>query len=379
MAQVFLFIFCLLFQLDSWGTAYTLADLEVLSQEGSYDEFFKHALDIRPSERQETWKAMVSKMGDGLTRKILGQGEIKINDFRLTESLFSWPSLKADDVFRARRLEIGLIYLKTCLKSENPCWKELQNFWLAYPEDSDTAFKLAEMVSQYPASPLNSWTYLQVALQSSLSEFYCKKEFAMNGLWHKLELDYIRLGPKGDLLKKIDETVHPDCLPHLLAESRKRLHGPQKGSDRELAFQILKSQSKADQRLIDFFYTVYLLETPGQGDLFNYSWNRLSELGSHATRREQVLSELKKLDPLPDAIFGSLDLTKKRVILNHFKKNFPEFLDFYADQCVLFYGGKGNFPQGNPTIHCQDLMNSDMASELLDETRLQNYRNVRKI
>ena len=220
---------------------------------------------------------------------------------------------------------------------------------------------------------------MAVALKSPLSEFYCKKDFVMTALWGKIEIDYVKLGPDGDLMKKIDQTIHPDCIPTLVFEARKRLNTPPKVFDRELAFQILKSQSKADQLTTDFFYTVYLLDNPSQGELFNYSWNRVRELGGTISRREDVLAKLKSLDPLPDAIMSSLDQTKKRVVLNHFKTFFPEYLDHYTDQCTKFYGGKGSFPSGNPTINCQKLMSSELAPLIIDDYKIKQFNSVRAI
>lgn len=375
MAQFLLFI--ALFSPYSWATPYTLADLEVLVEEQSYKEFFEHALDIRPLERQDAWKNMVSKMGEIYSRNVLQKIDLNHSDFIEIEKLYEWPTLKTDDVFRLRRQEIGLKYLKKCLKTDPPCWSELKLFWEKDKSDADTAYKLAEITYQMPNSPLPTWTLLDVALKSSLSEFYCKKDFVMGALWAKIEIDYIRLGPEGDLMKKIDHTIHPDCMPILLKEAHDRLYRPAKIFDRELAFQIIKSQNKADQKITDFFYTVYLLDNPSQGELFNYSWSRVRELGKHADRREKVLKEIKNLDPLPDAILSSLDHTKKRVILQHIKGHFPEYLDFYTDQCVKFYGGKGSFPNGNPTIHCQDFMSSELAPQMIDTYKIDQYQKVR--
>lgn len=358
---------------------YGLPDLEVLANEGSHGEFFEHALDVRPSERQDAWKAMVSKMGDLYSRSVLNKSEITRKDFQKIEGLFDWPSLKTDDVFKARRQEIGQRFLRSCLKAESPCWTDLKNFWEKDKSDPEVAFKLAELTLNYKDSPLSSWSFLDVALKSPLSEFYCKKEFAMNTLWGKIEIDYIRLGPEGDLMTKIDQTIHPDCMPSLILEARKRLFAPPKVLDRELSFQILKSQMKADDFVKDFFFTVYLLDNPSQGELFNYSWNRVKELSRSSRRREAVMRKLKELDPLPDAILSSLDVQKRRVILYHFKAYFPEYLDFYTDQCVLFYGGKGSFPSGNPTIHCQEFMNSELAPKIIDEFKLKKFQEVRKI
>lgn len=364
----------------AWAqTPYTLADLEVLVSEEAHHEFFKHALDIRPSERQDAWKAMVTKMGDLYSRSIIQKSGITKTDFLKMEELYTWNALKTDDVFKLRRRDIGLTHLRSCLKDENPCWNDLKSFWEKDKSDADTAFKLAETIHGMENSPITSWSLMAVALKSPLSEFYCKKDFVMTALWGKIEIDYVKLGPDGDLMTKIDQTIHPDCVPILVSEAKKRLTSPPKVFDRELAFQILKSQSKADQLTTDFFYTVYLLDNPSQGELFNYSWNRVRELGGTITRRENVLTKLKSLDPLPDAILSSLDQTKKRVVLNHFKTYFPEYLDHYTDQCTKFYGGKGSFPSGNPTINCQKFMSSDLAPKIIDDYKIKQFNSVRAI
>lgn len=358
---------------------YTLNDLEVLVQEEGHEEFFEHALDIRPSERQDAWKGMVSKMGDSFARKILQKSEVQRKDFQTIETLYLWPGLKQDDVFKLKRQEIGLRFFRQCIKKEVPCWDDIKSFWEKDKTDADTAYKLAELTVGYKDSPFSTWTFLDVALKSTLSEFYCKKEFVLQTLWGKIEMDYIQMGPEGDLMKKIDQTIHPDCLPYLITEARKKILRPLKTHDRELSYQILKSQMKADETITDFFYTVYLLDNPSQGELFNLSWNRIKELGGKSLRRERILEKLKTLDPLPDQIFSSFDQLKKKTILHHFKNYFPEYLDFYADQCVKFYGGKGSFPQGNPTVHCQDLMNAEYAPKVISEDKIKRYLEVKKI
>lgn len=361
------------------AATYTLADLEILAQEGSSEEFFKHALDVRPSERLDAWKSMVSKMGEVFAGSVLNKIVIEEKNFKKTEELFRWPVLRVDDVFKLRRQEIGLRYLRHCLKDTNPCLAAIKSFWESDNTDPEIAIKLAEMTLPLNSTEFTSWTFLEVALKSPLSEFYCKKDFAMKALWGKLELDYVRLGPKGDLLKKIDQTIHPDCLPGLNRAAMEKLFSPSKVGDREVAYQILKVQNKMNSKITDFFYTVYLLENPSRGELFNYAWTRLGDLGKANEKRMAVMGDLKNLDPLPDAIFSSLDLAKKKVILNHFKQNFPEYLDYYANQCTLYYGGKQSFPQGNPTIHCQDLMNSELAAPFLGKEKVDEYNRVRKI
>jgi hypothetical protein len=367
------------FSAQVFGASYTLADLEVLTREGNYDEFFAHALDIRPSERQDAWKGMLSKMADGYGRQILSKTDITPAQFKKIETLYTWPSLKTDDVFKLHRQDIGLKYLKTCLKTSEPCWAQVKSFWEADQKDPDVAFKMAQMTLPFENKSVPTWTYLDVAIKSPLSEFYCKRDFVLEAVWAKLEIDYIRLGTSGDFLKKIDETMHPDCLISLNQWTNKKLLKPDKTMDRELAYQILSAQGKVNPQLMDFFYTVYLLENPSKGELFNYAWNRLHELSKNMSRRDEVLRKLKNLDPLPDEIFSSMDETKKRTVLSHFKNNFPEYLYFYTNQCLLYYGGKTTFPNGNPTMKCQDLMNSPQASALVGEDKILQFKQIRSI
>lgn len=379
MAILFTLLLFLLPGVGFSSTLYTMADLEALTNEGAYKEFFLHALDVRPSERQEEWKNLVRKMGDLYSRDLGLQSDLKKEDFHQLEKLFTWSPLKEDDLFRLRRKEIGLRYLKKCLKADSPCWEDLKTFWEKDKADPELAYNLALMTKDLKNPQITPWDLLEVSLKSPLSEFYCKKEFVMDALWGKIEIDYIRLGPEGDLMKKIDLTIHPDCTRVLVGEARKRLFSPRNSSDRELAFNILKSQLKDTQEVQDFFYTVYLMETPSQGDLFNYAWNRVTALGKSSKRRDLTMDKIRKLDPVPDGILGSLDQRKKKVILSHMKKNFPEYMDHYTRQCILFYQGEGSFPTGNPTVNCQNFMESELAQEVVDDFQIKRFQEARKI
>ncbi|MFL5783246.1 MAG: hypothetical protein ACJ76H_01470 [Bacteriovoracaceae bacterium] len=374
------FLFTLIFvAASSVASTYNQADLTALATEGSYQEFLDHALDIRPSERGEEWRKMVTKMALAFAKATLNENPIPRKNFRKTEELYHWPSLRHDDVFRARRTEIGVRYLRQCTQTDPPCWSDLTAFWKEDSSDPDMAVSLAEMVKDRKDSPYSLWTLLERPLRTPFSEFYCKKPFVMDALWEKLGLDYLKLNVEGNFLTQIEETIHADCLPTLASEAKARVYGPKSDNDRELAFEILRVTGKADQKLQDFFYTLYLLEHPSQGEVMNLAWNAMSAMGHSADRREAVMEEMKKLDPLPDAIMGSLDISKRRAVLRHFKTHFPEYFDFYASQCLAYYGGEKKFSKGNPTMKCQDLMNSDLASELLPESRITQFKNVKKI
>lgn len=360
-------------------TFYHMSDLQTLSDENNFIEFFEHALDIRPSERLEKWKEMVTKMADLYAQSITIKDPVEKKDFYQIEKLFTWPSLKSNDIFKQRRQEIGLKYLSNCFKTKTDCWKDLSIFWDKDKQDTDLAIKLAELTLPIEPKLIPTWDFLEIALKGPLSEFYCKKEFVQNSIWEKIGLDYVRLNKKGDLLKKIDQTLHHDCLTPFNKWVGSVFLNPRKIEDRELAFQILEAQGKADGQLTDLFYSIYLLENPSKGDLFNLSWNRLIELSKSELRRSKVLEELKKIDPLPDALFSSSDLGKKKAILHHFKHHFPEYIQFYFGQCLQYYQGSSSFKNGNPTIRCQELMKSDFIEQIIDKEKIKQFQKTQFI
>ena len=373
--QLIVFLFGL-FSVISSGAEYTLADLEVLNQEGNYSEFFQHALDVRPSERLEPWNKMVLKMSEKMLEDLLKKNEIKKSDFLLIEKISTWPSLKSDEFFLQKRQDFSLKYLESCLKKVPACTNELSLFWEHGPHSSDTAMKLAELANNHKELNLNLWTYLSAALNSNLSEFYCKKPFVLDEIWKKLSSTALEQKTDVKILKAIDNTLHPECLKSLNPFVKNKLLAPDAPTDRETAFIVLRSQGKVTLQDEDFFYTVYLLEKPSQGNLFNESWNRIKELGREVERREIIISQIKKIDPIPDEIFNSMDLLKRKVVLKHIKLHFPEYFNFYIQQCLSYYSGKGQFPNGNPTVNCQKIVESDMASELFTADQIQIFKSL---
>lgn len=376
----FLCLLSLLFLIppSALGVTYNLDDLKALAAENSYREFLNHAMDVRPSLRQEEWKSMVVKMSNLFAQNLLGQKKIEKSDFHKIENIYSWVPLKTDELFVARRHEIGLKYLRDCLGENNSCWDELKGFWEQDKSNPETAYRLAELTKPYPNFPISQWDFLTHAVKSTLSEFYCKKSFVQKEIWTQLEDIYIKLGTKGDLLKQIDALLHPACLTPLNDLALRKMHNPQKNSDRELSFQILKSQFKATTRIEDLFYTIYLLEKPSQGELFNFSWNRVKLLSTLPTRRDAVIETFKTLDPIPDEILSSLDDLKVRAIYHHMNENFPEIIDFYFKQCKAYYSGSLTFPNGNPTLRCKEFVESPRGASLIGTQLLSEFKAIFK-
>lgn len=378
-----LFFIFLLIGHSSWALEqgpYTLQDLKILREERSFKEFIAHVLDPRPSERNEDWKKMVQEVSNAFSKELMAKEDLNLKDFKDIEKLWELPLLKEESIFKERRRDIGIKFLQSCFKKKNNCTKLFKNYADSTPEDdAETHFQLSKLLSSTKESPFPTWKYLEMALRSEASEFYCRHEFALNAIWEQLEIELLRSDLKGDISKKIQLIAHPNCLPSLIKFSFDKLKNPKKIQDRELAFHLLNSHSKIDQKHVDLFYTLYLLETPSKGETFNISWNRLLELRKSPERREKVLMEIKQLDPFPDQIMGSLDLTKKRAILLHLKAHFPELLDSYLNQCIDYYSGRKKFSNGNPTINCSQLMSSEISIKVFDSFQIENFKKIKTI
>jgi hypothetical protein len=358
---------------------YTSSDLEVLVAEGNHSEYFRHALEIRPSLRDEKWRENTSKMADLKAKEILNQAKIEESDLRELEALYEWPVLQSDDIFNLRRGQIGQKYFKACLKKDKSCSVEVLKFWRKNVNNPELGFSFAELGHEYSLPPSVIWEFLSPALKSPITEFHCKNNFIIQEVWRQLGKIHLELGPKSNFTHQIDSTLHPNCLPSLNSLAQQKLKDPDSELDRELAFSILAAQGKASEKIKDLFYTLYILENPSRGENFNLAWNRISELGKHADRREKLLTEIRSMTFLPDGIAQTLDKQKKKVVLRHLKANFPEYLDHYWRSCLHFYGGKGPFPKGNPTQNCEGLMKSDLASELFERSQINEFIETIKI
>lgn len=357
------------YSLSLWAQdKYSLADLEILSTEKNYTEYFNHALDVRPSERNDKWKEMTLQMAESWTKSIQKKAEPTREDFFQVEKLFSWPILKSNEFFRPLRFRFGLAYLQNCFRGESweKCWPLLQAFWEADPTDPDTAIQMVELVSKFRPEneQFDYWPWLKVALNSPLSEFYCKKENITDLLWEKIRIEWIKVNKDGSFTQKLKTMVHQDCFQGLNQYALKKLSPLSNALDREQAFAILRSEKRLSELQKELFYIYFLMDNPSQGETFNYAWNNLQQLGKSALKREAILEQIKRESTLPDETMNSLDEDKRRVVLREIHRQFPELLQYYGKSCLNYVSGSVKYQQGNPTLYCKQIMDSGMASEL---------------
>lgn len=351
---------------------YGLSDLEALQKQQSFSEFFAHAKDVRPSKRNQVWKDMVTSMANQYLKSLMQQKKRTLNDILAMEELFTWPAIFEDEFFRAKREQIGLNYIQNCKN----CPELIDKFWQAYPENPELGLKLAQILhKKYQRSQDELWGYYKKSFTDPLSEFLCQKEPVIQHFWKKLTQEYQQTKEWTVAQSDFLGLIHPDCLKSL-DPSLKHALSSDNFAKAILSFKILSHKKSLTPLEKDLFYTRFLLNNPKESDLFNLSWNNLKEIGNNYQRRQQLLERLGKLDPLPDLTF-SLDNSKKRtVLLEHFLKNFPEYLDYYLKTCLQWKKGTKKFKNGNPTVECDALMKNQENYSYFDQGLIQQFRQL---
>jgi hypothetical protein len=355
-----------------YSSPYSLVDLEALEKENSYAEFFQHALDIRPSERSEYWQTMVKNMAEGMLNTMLKKNRMTPEEFKMVESLSDWPVLKTDEFFKLKRQEVAIKWFSQCFSEdsapESKCWAQFVEFWETEKQERDLTSKLLKLLTPYIQSTtpdvlkpehqarriVNRFFIIKPMVNSNLAELQCKKPEFQEILWEQLKKNWaFSLGQKS-LATLLKNLASLECWKNFAPQA---IQTWMKGDDsQELAlnFELLKLLKKESETIRYLHSTHYLLTSPSKGDHFNIAWNRIQELGKKPLKREEIRGILEGWKSYPGETFKTSEQSKKNVIIRHFAKNFPEYLDLYSHTCIDFFSGKKSFPSGNPATNCRD-------------------------
>jgi hypothetical protein len=353
-------------------TSYSLKDLEALEKEKAYQEFFKHASDIRPSERNEYWKEMVANMAEGYLKSLKSKLILKREDFKTTQELALWPALAENEFFKIHRADLSLKWLEQCLSDdaspESACWRDLTDFWQSPKAFVDLVPKLLRLLKPYLQSsvpdPLNPKhrarsvvsEYFIVApiLFSELAELQCQKPEFQEILWTKLKTQWSSELSSTGLKQLLGTLAVNECWKKLVPTAQALLSRGGLNEDTRLGREFLKSLNALHSPFQEFYSLNYLLGFPLKGEDFNHSWALVQKLGKNVTKREVLMQQISTWERLPGEVFTQNDDTKKRAILRHLALNFPDYVDYYAHTCLNFYTGAKSYPQGNPALHCKE-------------------------
>jgi len=322
---------------------YELKDLEILESQKSFDEFFEHARDIRPSKRDDYWKKMLDNMAEAYSL-LLTQEQVKQASLEKLNDLLQWPELKTNEFFRINRQKAGLKYFSNCYRTVDAqtCSKQLFDFWRQDTSLYDFGIQLGKLAQKNDSIELELlWELYKEGLQHESSAFYCKEE-------------HVRSLAEFFLLNLRKEySVNPACekvLRDFFAKKVSSARDPWPIRKRYLDYLIIKEKSGSEQ---DFYLALFLLSNPApqKGAQLNKAWTLFERLHKDPVRREKLLEKLRLLDPLPDAIFSIESVEKRKAFANLIYDSFPEYIDLYAKTCLDYLKGKNKFPNGTPCLN----------------------------
>lgn len=372
----FLFILvALTLSFNSFAVRYTIEDLKVLHSEKSYNEYMKHYLDVRPSKRDFDWKRMTREMATAYADNLIAKDQINEKNFKALTKFIENKNLKAYAFFTLSYSKYANLYFKKCPH----CKSDLEVFIshsARYPDIDFEIYKslTTKLQDQYDV-------LVKAPLLSNDSIYYCKEAQGQSALLSILIKEISRIDTKDAIKEKAKKIFNPDCLNGISKEDIANLLA-QGDYSSEIAFLTFNAFDKLDVTTKNTYLASYLLNNPIPGPIMNMAWNEIEALSADYNKRMAVFSVLKQRHPLTGEIFHRRNgkaSEKSQVIIKRFAKNFPEYINFYAQTCLSFYQGSKTYPRGNPALHCDDFMSDEVAGPWLsDEIRL-NYSGVKKI
>ena len=346
-------------------TSYNKKDLDVLVDQKNYIEFFRHAKDIRPSERDAIWNQNVEQMGLGLLDFLASKTRINPSELKLVKELSYWTLFKDNEFFIKKRDFYFLKDLKSCLENNSKkCQHKALSIYKDFSHDITFSNEIVNILAKYPDSFNDLWPYIKRLTKHELSEFYCNKG-AMNDV-------IISKIFSTQNLENVLKDLHIDCIKVLAPQLNDKLLSKSE-HERNRSFKILKKYNflKPNDQVI--FDTVsYLKKEKLNNKQVDEIVKSFKLINKNYTLREDVLEHLKKLDPIPDHIFQVKENAELKIkILNRY---FPEFIDYYSQTCLSYLSGEKNYSTGNPTPACHDFFKN--AKSVLPRPILKKYENA---
>lgn len=323
---------------------YSLSDLAVLESEKDTEEFFKHYRDIRPSERQKVWREMTLNMGVIWVEKLIVDKKFGQKDFDLLHERSKTPPFQEDELFQFTKRKYLSLYFAKCFEMPEKACSNNLNLALATTQlESQWSYDLL-------TKHLNKLNVDQVRtlnkniLQSSDALIFCgKKDFFAPLLRQYVEAKIT----ENDLQKNLTLSLVTKSCRLKIKEYQAQILQLSPRDKRLDSFLFLEELGNIGPKEREIFYVTYALDNAEIGDTFNLAWNFIQGLAENYKKRDELLTELNKLPNLPgETVFKNPNYERHSAIIHLFKKNFPEYLDNYAQSCLKHLNGEKI--SGNP-------------------------------
>lgn len=358
---------------------YDIKDLEQLSNNKNFQEFLNHAKDIRPSKRTKYWREMLQNMAIGQVDFYLEKRIFTKATFSQIEGLSLWPELIKDEFFQIKRNRFAQFYLERCFEkrdNQKGCSENLYSFWNSSNQNPDLAMSLVNTLRAF-SNNVDYWTFYQKITKSELQEFYCPKPRVKKAIFKHLRKNLEEIEETKVINNFIDSNLGHTCWHAILPDLKGLLLSKRQGL-RDFSFKILRAKEALSVIERDTYFVFYILSNPIKGENFNRAWNTIVTMGQDYGRRMKVFKKLKNIDPLAGEIFSHRVLEKREAVINLFHQNFPEYIDHYAKTCVDFLKGHGDFPNGNPTLYCNELYKISKNKRWINQSLKIQYSSIKK-
>ena len=331
---------------------YELRDLRALSDAGHHGELLRHARDVRPSERDGAWRAMVVRAAREAAGEALDKGDLGRDALALLGEAAAWPELARDAVFHARRDAHLVRWLARCLGEEPfaACQEGALKAFRRGPANPETGVRLAGALAR--ANPeARVLDFASKAAGGGFGGFYCARPFLARALLDRLRVLAAPLSDPRAVADAVDGVMGEGCFGTFAKTLLKILSSGRPG-ERDLAHKILSAKGALPRGDRDLHLARVLLGPPRTGRVFNLAWAVMGEVARDRGRRMELVDRLARLDPLPDRVFADGGSLRARTVAARLRDTLPEYLARYAQTCLDYLAGGGRWPRGNPTVHC---------------------------
>ena len=361
---------------------YTMDDLKVLAQTGPYQEFFIHIYDIRPANRDKDWLELAQETSKKYVTHLHNNGLIDLDHWKTIRELSTQVYNKENSGLTLVRNKYGLALMDICFKSKSftECYPLAMEIF-GDQTDPQLAHDLGRSIHRYfEENKANSvelvnkvWPFYKIMAAHPLSEFYCDKDYFQEIVLYKLNSSIINKKEQ-DIQSTTYSLMHQDCWNKVAQDLKKQVTSEFKSG---LVLKLLLATNSISNEELTTFNIVYLLQKAERGPLLEKSFQSLLKLKDNYEQRSDVLKSLKKLDPLPGKIFTRKNDKKALVLIKNLANFFPEYIDHYAKSCIEYLSGEKKFPNGNPTMECQEFFEISKKLEVVPDMVQKRYNQIR--
>jgi hypothetical protein len=344
-----------------------MQDLNVLHENKNFHEFFDHALDVLPSNRKAQWKEMVENSGVDYLSTIISKTKLENKDINLISKISLWPSLSKNEFYNKKRDHIFLKQVKLCFQSqEKDCFTLTKAIYNDFKHENSFVFELLKILKSQNITHQQIWPYARIISSNKFGEFYCNKEPLKTILTQEL------LTQTSKKLINTDD-FNKDCIKTISKSLSKNLisNSP---SNRSMSHTVLTQYGLLASTDKGKFEIISLIDgksfSPSE---FDKVLSVLVDFAKSDVKRNSLIAQYKRLDPLPDGLFSNTNSKQVKAKIKIIHRHFPEIIDAYALRCLSYLQGSKEYLNGNPTPNCHKFFKTAALLKILPVSFISKY------